>query len=64
MRRNLLEEQAMAMVALVEVTSMGAVEPIVAFVVDETAGTASVDHPPLPATEQANRQYQDLWAAE
>jgi hypothetical protein len=64
MKRNLLEQLVMAVVALVKVTSIGAVEPVAAFVGDEIAGTALVDHPPLPATELENRQYRDLWAAE
>jgi hypothetical protein len=63
-RKDLLEEQVMVMVALTKVTTVEAVEPGASFVVDEDAGTASVDHPPLPATERENRQYRDLWAAE
>jgi hypothetical protein len=60
---ELVGEQEMATVALVEVTPIRAVEPVAAFAVDENAGSASADHPLLPATEQGNRQYRDLLAA-
>jgi hypothetical protein len=63
-KKSLLEEQEMVVVALLEVTSIKAVEPVAAFVVDENASSASPDHPLLPATGQGSRQYRDLSAAE